>query len=784
MSIDGKPSITPDRESSRAAQISIQNIRQRIEKIESAVNTLDSSSIGSANTVATINSNLSAISARISTLEVQIESASSGETFVRVAAEALGTFVAVQEQTDGTVRAIDPTDPERCFYCIGVTESSVPTGGTVTLRRFGKITVASASWNVNYPVYANSDGTLTQNPPDTGTVVPVGIAVNSTDVDIQLQDTVLIDRDDFSIDDKFTPVSRQAAVVEWYLNSSLVGKRRIINITDGNGLTLTASDNPTGDRVDFQTQVDLGPGVIGVLPVVHGGTGLSTFTLGDIVYSDAADSLAKLSGNITATRKFLRQVGNGVASAAPAWDTLQSGDIPALAYVTSVDVSGGSTGLTFSGGPITSSGTITLSGTLGIASGGTGQTTASGAINALVPTQTGNSGKFLTTNGTAVSWATVTGGTVTSVALSDASGAPIYSISGSPVTTSGTLTFTLATQSANRVFAGPTTGSAAQPTFRALVAADIPSLSGTYALTGAITSSGLTQATSKLLGRTTASTGAIEEISIGTSLSFSSGSLNAIQDIRTSASPTFAGLTANGLISAATGAVAISGSEFSAFTMTSPTYPTGFFAGLNGIGEVDLNNRENKKINFLTNATLRISISNGGAVTFPSISTTASAANAFLDNAASNNLLRSTSSSRYKKNIRPLPVEQAKKILLMQPVTYQSTADADDPNLTWYGLVAENVASVDDRLVNWSYAPEDMEAIVQEEEFDDGNGKKIKYKTKRGFKPKPGAQLVPDGVQYERFVAHLLAIVKDQESRLTALENATPQVSKTKNGSK
>lgn len=45
----------------------------------------------------------------------------------------------------------------------------------------------------------------------------------------------------------------------------------------------------------------------------------------------------------------------------------------ALGTVTSVDVSGGTTGLTFSGGPITSSGTITMSGTLDADNGGTGQ---------------------------------------------------------------------------------------------------------------------------------------------------------------------------------------------------------------------------------------------------------------------------------------------------------------------------------------------------------------------------------------------------------------------------
>jgi hypothetical protein len=68
-------------------------------------------------------------------------------------------------------------------------------------------------------------------------------------------------------------------------------------------------------------------------------------------------------------------------------------------------------------------------------------------------------------------------GTVTSVALATGAGAAdvLYTISGSPVTTTGTLTETLNTQTANTVFAGPTSGGVASPTFRALVAADIPS---------------------------------------------------------------------------------------------------------------------------------------------------------------------------------------------------------------------------------------------------------------------------------------------------------------------
>jgi hypothetical protein len=49
-----------------------------------------------------------------------------------------------------------------------------------------------------------------------------------------------------------------------------------------------------------------------------------------------------------------------------------------------------------------------VTGTLPVANGGTGQTTAAAAINALLPAQTGNTGKYLTTNGSAASWGALT----------------------------------------------------------------------------------------------------------------------------------------------------------------------------------------------------------------------------------------------------------------------------------------------------------------------------------------------------------------------------------------
>jgi hypothetical protein len=113
---------------------------------------------------------------------------------------------------------------------------------------------------------------------------------------------------------------------------------------------------------------------------------------------------------------------------------------------------------------------------LAIADGGTGASTASAARLNLLPSISANAGKVLAVNGSAsdVEWIAVTGGggSVTSVALAMPS---IFTVSGSPVTTSGTLTATLNSQAANTFLAAPN-GASGTPTFRTIVAADIPTL--------------------------------------------------------------------------------------------------------------------------------------------------------------------------------------------------------------------------------------------------------------------------------------------------------------------
>jgi len=132
---------------------------------------------------------------------------------------------------------------------------------------------------------------------------------------------------------------------------------------------------------------------------------------------------------------------------------------------------------------------------------------------------------------------------VTSVGLAAPS---IFTVTGSPVTTTGTLTFSLNTQAANLVWAGPAAGADAAPSFRALVTDDLPNY-GTAATYGsatavpvittdakgrvtatmaAITPASITTvAASSLVGNATGAPAAATSISIGATLAFSGSAL-------------------------------------------------------------------------------------------------------------------------------------------------------------------------------------------------------------------------------------------------------------------
>jgi hypothetical protein len=209
-----------------------------------------------------------------------------------------------------------------------------------------------------------------------------------------------------------------------------------------------------------------------------------------------------------------------------------------------------------------------------------------------------------------------------------------------------------------------------------------------------------------------------------------------------------------------------------------------------------------------------------GAVYFPRIGTTASAANAYLD--GSNGLLKSTSSLRYKKDAEPVSLEYANKIwdIAEKAIFYRSKASSDNPAWSFWGLGAEDLAEIDPRLVHWSYpiVGEEIEEIEREEvvletrevdtiEVRDGKAVVLKTTSKvpviemlpmvdeqglpimeigsddelvqkfyshtktkktitRRTKPVMGTELVPDGVQYERLAVLLMVAAKARFEKL------------------
>jgi hypothetical protein len=196
------------------------------------------------------------------------------------------------------------------------------------------------------------------------------------------------------------------------------------------------------------------------------GTGISVSggpitTSGSInVVNTAPDQVVSLTAgsNVTITGTY------------PSFTIAASGGGGGSGTVTSVNASGGTTGLSFTGGPITTSGTLTLGGTLAIANGGTGAVDAPTALTNLGAYPASNPSGFTSNTGTVTS---VSGtGSVSGLSLSGT-----VTSTGS-LTLGGTLVVTpsnFAAQTANTVLAAPD-GAAGTPTFRAIVAADVPTL--------------------------------------------------------------------------------------------------------------------------------------------------------------------------------------------------------------------------------------------------------------------------------------------------------------------
>jgi hypothetical protein len=229
----------------------------------------------------------------------------------------------------------------------------------------------------------------------------------------------------------------------------------------------------------------------GVISAVAGGAGTVTSVgLTMPTWLSVANSPITTSGTLAVTPTTGESphlvIGTCGTNTTFAPCNLAFSDLPVgTGTVTSVGLSAPSW-LSVTGSPVTASGSLTL----GAASGqtahqviGTCGTATSFTPCALVPgdlpTATSSAlgvvrpdNSTITVSGGVLSATGSGSGTVTSVGLSMPGW---FTVSNSPVTNSGTLTATANNQSANQVLAGPSSGSATTPAFRALVAADIPS---------------------------------------------------------------------------------------------------------------------------------------------------------------------------------------------------------------------------------------------------------------------------------------------------------------------
>jgi hypothetical protein len=125
----------------------------------------------------------------------------------------------------------------------------------------------------------------------------------------------------------------------------------------------------------------------------------------NVTLPDISDTLVARTTTDTLTNKSISGATNTL-SAIPNGATTATNANTASAIVAR-DVSGN-----FSAGTITATLTgnaTNVSGTVAIGNGGTGQITANAAANALLPAQTGNSGRFLKTDGSNTNWASATG---------------------------------------------------------------------------------------------------------------------------------------------------------------------------------------------------------------------------------------------------------------------------------------------------------------------------------------------------------------------------------------
>ena len=259
------------------------------------------------------------------------------------------------------------TTPSTTFALVNTTATTVNLAGAATAVNIGAATGTATVNNTTLAAKAITASTtlnVTGASTLTGAVgAPGGVTGPITSSSATITGGSITGITDLAVADGGTGASTAAAALNNLLPSQTSAANKYLQ-SDGTNASWDAVTVSTAD-------------IIGTLPIANGGTGQTSFTNGQLLIGNS-------TGNTLTPATLTAGSGVTITNGSGAITVAFSG--PGAGSVTSVDVSGGTTGLTTSGGPITGSGTITLAGTLAVANGGTGVTTSTGSGNNVLST--------------------------------------------------------------------------------------------------------------------------------------------------------------------------------------------------------------------------------------------------------------------------------------------------------------------------------------------------------------------------------------------------------------
>ena len=259
----------------------------------------------------------------------------------------------------GTINLTSPavttslTTPSTTFALVNTTATTVNLAGAATALNLGAATGTATVNNTTLAAKAITASTtlaVTGISTLTGAVgAPGGVTGPITSSSVAITGGSITGITDLAVADGGTGASTAAAALNNLLPSQTSAASKYLQ-SDGTNASWDAVSLSTAD-------------ITGTLGVANGGTGQTSFTNGQLL-------IGNTTGNTLTPATLTAGSGVTITNGSGAITVAFTG--PGAGSVTSVDVSGGTTGLTTSGGPITSSGTVTLAGTLAAANGGTG----------------------------------------------------------------------------------------------------------------------------------------------------------------------------------------------------------------------------------------------------------------------------------------------------------------------------------------------------------------------------------------------------------------------------